>query len=404
MDGVVSMTRFCELEPRLVVISNSTCRLRLVLPIGASLYLIAGCESPTERTEPIIDRPEFTEISAGTWHTCAVSTEGDAYCWGESATGTIPSLVEGGLKFDTISVGSNDACGITRDASAYCWHLEADSMGIPMKVETDMKFQSIGAGYASSRPYATTRTGLAIHFSPDPPSYVTPYWFDDIALTSISSGGYFGYISHYDQRYFGCGVSVSGDAHCWGDEKYFGEREEGETLVPGGLAFTAISADALEGSHVCGIVDDRGAYCWGSDTAGELGTSEMEQCEVLDPTRPTHFPPKFVGCSNTPVAVDGGISFSSINVGGSFTCGVATDGTGYCWGANRFGNLGNGSTTLATVPTRVSGDLRFSSISAGTDHACGITIDGAVYCWGRNNFGQLGNGGTENATTPVRVW
>ena len=34
----------------------------------------------------------------------------------------------------------------------------------------------------------------------------------------------------------------------------------------------------------------------------------------------------------------------------------------------------------------------FSSISAGTDHTCAVENSGSVYCWGFNKYGQIGKG------------
>jgi alpha-tubulin suppressor-like RCC1 family protein len=98
------------------------------------------------------------------------------------------------------------------------------------------------------------------------------------------------------------------------------------------------------------------------------------------------------------------------------TCGIATGGVAYCWGLNEVGELGNNSTQDSMTPVAVAGGLRFSSLSAAgwffldepvdvlADHTCGITIDQVAYCWGSNDAGQLGNGmrGT-NSAVPVKV-
>jgi alpha-tubulin suppressor-like RCC1 family protein len=58
-----------------------------------------------------------------------------------------------------------------------------------------------------------------------------------------------------------------------------------------------------------------------------------------------------------PVGVTGGLTFSAIAAMsyGQFTCGLATSGAVYCWGANGFGQLGNGTTTNSNVPVKVAG-------------------------------------------------
>src|SRR5262245_26519217 len=55
-----------------------------------------------------------------------------------------------------------------------------------------------------------------------------------------------------------------------------------------------------------------------------------------------------------------------------------------------------GETVLADASVRISGGAR---------HACQVNEDGTVRCWGANDFGQLGNGGITPQPTlaPVLV-
>ena len=59
----------------------------------------------------------------------------------------------------------------------------------------------------------------------------------------------------------------------------------------------------------------------------------------------------------------------------------------------------------ANVPAPVFGSrgLVFKSVSAGMAHACGLTSAGDVYCWGTNKYGQLGRGSKENSVRPALV-
>ena len=99
------------------------------------------------------------------------------------------------------------------------------------------------------------------------------------------------------------------------------------------------------------------------------------------------------------------LEFVSVSAGFYHACGVTKLGTGYCWGDNSYGTLGDGTTTPSLVPRPVNGgSLRFSLIDVGQDHACGKTTGGAVYCWGYNNYGQVGDGTKQNTrSTPVLV-
>ena len=104
----------------------------------------------------------------------------------------------------------------------------------------------------------------------------------------------------------------------------------------------------------------------------------------------------------SPTAIDiSGLSsptFLSIEAGNEHTCGITTDGTAYCWGANggEDGRLGNDSTEDSLTPVAVDttglSSSTFKSISAGLNSSCGITNDGTGYCWGRGWRGRLGTG------------
>ena len=92
----------------------------------------------------------------------------------------------------------------------------------------------------------------------------------------------------------------------------------------------------------------------------------------------------------------------STSDGGS-SCAVTTGNVAYCWGANSFGELGDGSTIGHLTPVPVAGSLRFRQVSAGTFHSCGVTTDRRAYCWGDNAVGQLGDGTLAQRLTPVPV-
>ena len=73
-----------------------------------------------------------------------------------------------------------------------------------------------------------------------------------------------------------------------------------------------------------------------------------------------------------------------------------------CWGNNRDGELGTGTTTSSARPTLVLGLRGATSVSAG-GHACATLPGGRADCWGDNYFGGLGNGTTRHSPLPVPV-
>ena len=147
----------------------------------------------------------------------------------------------------------------------------------------------------------------------------------------------------------------------------------------------AVNAIAAGFNYSCMLTSVGNAYCWGSNSAGQLGAGDTT-------------------ASTTPRAVGGGLRFTQITIGTNFTCGLATTGAAYCWGTGQQGQLGNGTSVSSASPVAVLGGLHFESISAGYRFACGVqatTRD--AYCWGDNTFGSLGVGDTLPRGTPTRV-
>ena len=164
-----------------------------------------------------------------------------------------------------------------------------------------------------------------------------------------------------------CGLTVTGNAYCWGFND-FGQLGDGSTtgsptpvLVSGGIRFSSIST---RGGHTCGVTSVGDVYCWGENFRGQLG----------DGTTINRL---------TPVLVSGGLSFASVSAAFSETCGVTTGGDAYCWGENFHGQLGDGTTINRLTPVPVAGGLTFASLSTG-HHTCGVTAAGDTYCWGDN--------------------
>jgi alpha-tubulin suppressor-like RCC1 family protein len=195
-----------------------------------------------------------------------------------------------------------------------------------------------------------------------------------------------------------CGLLYSGSAYCWG-ENGGGNIGNGDLssfkTAPVKVATSLTFKSVFSGfQHSCGITNSGAGYCWGYGLNGALGDGSK-----------TH--------SAVPVAVAGGLTFSKISAAFFYTCGIASDGA-YCWGRNRFGNLGTDTGICpnegaanaycpVAVPLKVSGPQTFVDISATERVACGLTASGAAFCWGDNTFGELGNGTSSASLTPTPV-
>ncbi|MEM9068557.1 MAG: hypothetical protein AAGE52_08630 [Myxococcota bacterium] len=93
-------------------------------------------------------------------------------------------------------------------------------------------------------------------------------------------------------------------------------------------------------------------------------------------------------------------------LGGETSC-VLREGTVWCWGSNRFHQLGDPSLAAGAQSWREHAapipSLALRQLAAGIWHFCGLKDDGTVHCWGHNGFGQLGDGTREDRAEPVAV-
>lgn len=125
-------------------------------------------------------------------------------------------------------------------------------------------------------------------------------------------------------------------------------------------------------------------YCVGKNDRGQLGRGTTES-------------------ATTAAAIAGlPLDMRSVFAGESHACGLSATGGLFCWGDNRFAQLGSGATTESSpTPAAVTGlSSGVQSVGLGARHSCAVH-DGVVKCWGANDFGQLGDRSTIQRATPV---
>jgi alpha-tubulin suppressor-like RCC1 family protein len=81
---------------------------------------------------PVAGDHHFRQVSTGELYACAVTPQNKAYCWGRNEFGNLgdgtdafrqrhPVPVVGGLQFSSVSVGLVHTCAVTTSGAAYCW-------------------------------------------------------------------------------------------------------------------------------------------------------------------------------------------------------------------------------------------------------------------------------------------
>lgn len=188
--------------------------------------------------------------------------------------------------------------------------------------------------------------------------------------------------------YHTCYLSAIGRISCWGWNQFgqTGIENGNETIKPGKwLDLQGIVQIAAGEYHTCAVNANHQVYCWGRNNMGQLGTGD-----TID--------------HSTPMLV-GGLEEARIDrvvAGSVHTCAYEISGRAWCWGSNRDGKLGTGSSEqYAATPREVLAPVQnVVAMSAGATFTC-ATEGGKTWCWGDGSFGQIGLPGMKSSREPV---
>lgn len=200
-----------------------------------------------------------------------------------------------------------------------------------------------------------------------------------------------------------CAVLYGGGVWCWG-EGAFGQLGDG-VAEDGHLSAVPVEVLGLPGvldldvtaQTACAALADDTVRCWGRNSPDEwLGFASAECGPYAvytgdgGPTLMT-FP-----CEPTPRVVPGAIGADHIASGGEHTCALSPEGPAMCWGADHFGQLGDGQfgpDAHSGKPVEVQQLEGARQLGLGTSHTCAVVGPASkVLCWGDNSYGQLGIG------------
>jgi hypothetical protein len=364
-------------------------------PTGAISFM-DGSENLGTATPDIIG--VGASIAGGLYHSCAVTAAGAAMCWGLNAQGQLgdATLVDKttpvpvtGLSSDVIAVtaGAFHSCALTIAGAVKCWGSNSWGQlgdGTNMAATTPVAVEGLTSGVVAitaGRYFtcALTEAGAALCWGRNDFGQLGNGTTTDSTVPVSVSG-----LSSSVARISGgfahtCAVTDAGAVSCWGSNSH-GQLGNGTTtdeLVPVQVSGLTSGASGVSTGryHSCAVAAGGAVRCWGRNSSGQLGNGTMTDSAV-------------------PVSVSG-LSSGIVSVvsGSYFNCAMTDAVTVSCWGDNDYGQLGDGTTTDSPVPVPTVGVSSLATIIAtGWYHACVVTNIGTEGCWGYNSDGQLGDG------------
>jgi len=348
-------------------------------------------------------------VSAGYLHTCAVTSKGAARCWGANEYGQLgnnsttdsstPVGVYGlGSKVKNITSGYLHSCALTTNGRVWCWG--------------NNTYGQLGNNSTtnSARPVAVAGLGRGVRA-------IDAGWFDTCAITARGAVKCWGNNSYgqlgnntttssltpvqvhgltrgakaVSASYFHtCAITAKGAAKCWGNNSWgeLGDNTANESAKPVGVYGLNKRVKQISAGYTstCAVTTKGAAKCWGSNLYGQLGDNSTTT-------------------TGKPVNVHGlGSGIKSVKAGGYHACALTTAGGVRCWGLNDEGQLGDNSTISSLKPVVVATADKMRVITSGFEHTCAMTAQRAITCWGYNQRGQLGDNSTANRSQPVTVF
>ncbi|MDY0001076.1 MAG: hypothetical protein RBU30_07270 [Polyangia bacterium] len=310
---------------------------------------------------------QVQSVAAGRGSTCAVTSVGEVWCWGNNVSGQLgtgdhfswpaPRKASGLEGARATAVGGNHACALFGDGTVRCWGNNTDGQ--------------LGDGTTMAR---TTGEHKVLLLNREP-----------LRARSIVAG-----------RDHNCAIGQDGQVYCWGANKLAQAGQEGVEDIQAWAALVTLPQRAVAVGagdyHSCATLEDHTIWCWGLNNRGQLGdgttTGGPEPRQVV-----------LSGHTETAEVLD-------LAAGSSHTCAlvrVTISGLPrvFCWGSNSSSQLGvvlQGGTGWSCLPVRVtalvsegSAEPVAAQITAGVQHTCLRLEDDRVLCWGSNSYGLLGD-------------
>lgn len=249
-----------------------------------------------------------------------------------------PLAVRGGVRFRTLSAGNNRSCGLDARGNAFCWGKDvgADSAGCTGRVVRSFAAVPWAAGTtfrdiraADDGICGITADGAGRCWRRVWPK--TGVWREEAMFPGERLAWVDRYADWMDVDHpTTCAAAEDGRALCQG-ENDFAQLGAGDTVpragpvaVAGGARYAWVHPRALT---ACGLTVEGEARCWGA-------AESRERWPEGAPSRPDFFACRYSAWCSAPRPVAAGLRFRSLTSARDRFCGLATSGEVHCWGVD----------------------------------------------------------------------
>jgi alpha-tubulin suppressor-like RCC1 family protein len=318
----------------------------------------------------------IAQVATGASHSCALTTTKGIVCWGSNSVGQLgdgTTTARSGAVITknadgtalsgqrAVTVGATHSCALSSTGTVSCWGHNANGQ--------------LGDGTATrSKHPVSVRTSAGVTLK---------------SVKSISAGS-----NHT------CAVLTNGTVWCWGNQASgatgsSANAQRGALQVRTAAGFlTGITQVSSGKQYSCALAGTAASWCWGRNSNGQLGdgttSNQFHAVHIKSGTTPL--------VNLVAIAAGTGEHSCALGTAGQVYCWGAN--TARQLGD---GTIVQRTSAVGFVPSTTKLTGPFKSIAVGEAHSCGRTNGGAVWCWGRNTRGQLGNGSKVASTTVVRV-